>query len=64
MVCGWVATRRDHGGKVFIDVRDVAGAVQVVIDLADAGLDVAHRVRNEWVVRVVGDVAARPAERR
>ena len=54
VVCGWVANRRDHGGKVFLDVRDVAGVVQVVVDPNAPGLDVAHRVRNEWVVRVVG----------
>jgi aspartyl-tRNA synthetase len=59
-VCGWVASRRDHGGKVFLDVRDVAGLVQVVVDPQVAGLEVAHRLRSEWVVRVVGDVSARP----
>jgi len=62
-VCGWVASRRDHGGKVFLDVRDVAGTLQVVVDPQVAGLEVAHRVRSEWVVRVVGDVAARPDEK-
>jgi len=62
VVCGWVAHRRDHGGKVFLDVRDAAGLVQVVVDPAAAGLDVAHRLRSEWVVRVVGEVGARPAE--
>jgi aspartyl-tRNA synthetase len=60
VICGWVASRRDHGGKVFLDVRDVAGLVQVVVDPQVAGLEVAHRLRNEWVVRVVGAVAARP----
>jgi aspartyl-tRNA synthetase len=60
VVCGWVASRRDHGGKVFLDVRDVAGIVQVVVDPQLAGLEVAHRLRHEWVVRVVGDVSARP----
>jgi aspartyl-tRNA synthetase len=59
-VCGWVASRRDHGGKVFLDVRDVAGVVQVVVDPAVPGLDVAHRIRSEWVVRVTGEVAHRP----
>jgi aspartyl-tRNA synthetase len=59
-VCGWVAHRRDHGGKVFLDVRDTAGLVQVVIDPATPGLEVAHRLRNEWVLRVLGDVGARP----
>ncbi len=60
VVCGWVANRRDHGGKAFVDVRDVAGLVQVVIDPAVPGLDVAHRLRSEWVVRVKGDVRPRP----
>ena len=60
VVCGWVASRRDHGGKVFLDVRDVAGIVQVVVDPQLAGLEVAHRLRHEWVVRVVGEVSARP----
>ena len=59
-ICGWVASRRDHGGKVFLDVRDVAGIVQVVVDPQLAGLEVAHRVRNEWIVKVVGEVSARP----
>jgi len=61
VLCGWVGSRRDHGGKVFLDVRDVAGLVQVVVDPQLEGLEVAHRLRNEWVVRVVGDVSARPA---
>jgi aspartyl-tRNA synthetase len=61
VVCGWVANRRDHGGKVFLDVRDAAGLVQVVVDPGLAGLDVAHRLRSEWVVRVKGDVRPRPA---
>ncbi|HEX5095061.1 MAG TPA: aspartate--tRNA ligase, partial [Acidimicrobiia bacterium] len=61
-LCGWVANPRDHGGKIFIDLRDVAGIVQVVVDPALPGLDVGHRLRREWVVRVIGDVVARPAE--
>src|SRR4051812_9346608 len=59
-ICGWVASRRDHGGKVFLDVRDVAGVLQVVVDPQLPGLELAHRLRHEWVVRVVGDVSARP----
>jgi len=59
-ICGWVASRRDHGGKVFLDVRDVAGVLQVVVDPQLPGLEVAHRLRGEWIVRVVGDVSARP----
>jgi aspartyl-tRNA synthetase len=60
VVCGWVAHRRDHGGVVFLDVRDTAGLVQVVVDPEAAGCEAAHRVRNEWVLRVVGTVRPRP----
>src|SRR4051812_6545584 len=59
VVCGWVANRRDHGGKVFLDVRDAAGLVQGVVDPALAGPDVAHRGRAGWGVRVRGVVQAR-----
>ncbi len=59
-VCGWVAHRRDHGGVVFLDVRDTAGLVQVVVDPDQAGCEAAHRVRNEWVLRVEGTVRPRP----
>jgi aspartyl-tRNA synthetase len=52
---GWVARRRDHGGVVFIDLRDRWGAVQVVIRSAETEL------RSEYVVRVKGKVARRPA---
>jgi aspartyl-tRNA synthetase len=59
-VCGWVASRRDHGGVVFLDVRDTAGILQVVVDPeSPAGADV-HQVRNEFVVRVEGAVRNRP----
>ncbi len=60
VVCGWVAHRRDHGGVVFLDVRDTAGLVQVVIDPDQSGCDDAHRVRSEWVLRVEGTVRPRP----
>ena len=60
VVCGWVAHRRDHGGVVFLDVRDTAGLVQVVVDPEQAGCEAAHRVRNEWVLRVSGAVRPRP----
>ena len=60
VVCGWVAHRRDHGGVVFLDVRDAAGLVQVVVDPDQPGCDDAHRVRNEWVLRVEGVVRPRP----
>jgi aspartyl-tRNA synthetase len=60
VVCGWVAHRRDHGGVVFLDVRDTAGLVQVVVDPEQPGCEAAHRVRNEWVLRVEGTVRPRP----
>ena len=53
-------TARDHGGKVFLDLRDAAGIVQVVVDPQQPGLDVVHHIRGEWVVRVTGEVAPRP----
>jgi aspartyl-tRNA synthetase len=59
-LCGWVARRRDHGGVVFVDLRDAAGLVQVVLDPEAPGLADAHRIRAEWVVRVEGSVRHRP----
>jgi aspartyl-tRNA synthetase len=55
-LAGWVATRRDHGGVTFIDLRDASGSVQVVVREAD----IAHELRNEWVVAVTGEVRLRP----
>src|SRR4051795_303869 len=60
VVCGWVDSRRDHGGVVFLDVRDTAGMVQVVVDPEQPGGADAHRVRSEWVVRITGAVRPRP----
>jgi aspartyl-tRNA synthetase len=60
VVCGWVDGRRDHGGVVFLDVRDVAGVVQVVVDPEGPGGAEAHTVRGEYVVRVEGPVRRRP----
>jgi aspartyl-tRNA synthetase len=54
-LAGWVATRRDHGGVTFIDLRDRSGICQVVLREAD----VAHDLRNEWVLAVTGEVRAR-----
>jgi aspartyl-tRNA synthetase len=59
-LCGWVAADRDHGGVVFLDLRDVAGIVQVVVDPAHVtGID-PHAIRAEYVLRVEGLVRARP----
>jgi aspartyl-tRNA synthetase len=61
-VAGWVATRRDHGGVVFLDLRDRTGVVQVVADpdVADGVVADTQRLRDEWVVRVHGSVRTRP----
>ncbi|MBA1146238.1 aspartate--tRNA ligase [Ectothiorhodospiraceae bacterium WFHF3C12] len=60
-VCGWAHRRRDHGGVIFIDLRDRDGLVQVVFD-PDVGeaFEVADRVRNEFVLKVRGRVRHRP----
>ena len=58
---GWVNRRRDHGGVIFIDLRDRSGLVQVVYDPDLPGVfSTAEQVRNEYVVRVKGRVRARP----
>jgi aspartyl-tRNA synthetase len=59
-LCGWVAHRRDHGGVVFLDLRDAAGVAQVVVDPDSPGLGEVRRVRSEWVLRVEGVVRPRP----
>jgi aspartyl-tRNA synthetase len=59
-LCGWTAHRRDHGGVIFLDLRDAAGVVQVVVDPSTPAGAVGERVRAEWVLRIVGEVRARP----
>ncbi len=54
-LAGWVARRRDHGGVIFVDLRDASGVVQVVFREEDA-----HALRNEFCVAVTGEVTARP----
>jgi aspartyl-tRNA synthetase len=60
-LAGWVARRRDHGGLVFIDLRDESGLAQLVInpERAPEAAKIAHGIRNEFVVRAEGEVAAR-----
>jgi aspartyl-tRNA synthetase len=60
-VAGWVHRRRDHGGVIFVDLRDREGLLQIVFDpQAAAVFAEAERLRNEFVVRVSGRVRARP----
>jgi aspartyl-tRNA synthetase len=58
VLAGWVARRRDHGGVVFIDLRDASGVVQVVWRSEE---EAAHDLRSEFCVKVTGVVRARPA---
>lgn len=60
-LCGWVHRRRDHGGVIFIDLRDRAGLVQVVFDpdMAES-FAIAEHVRSEYVLRIEGIVRDRP----
>lgn len=60
-LCGWVDTRRDHGGVIFIDLRDREGVVQVVVDPDTvAAFKMAEGCRNEYVLRIHGRVRRRP----
>ncbi|AGA91736.1 aspartyl-tRNA synthetase [Thioflavicoccus mobilis 8321] len=62
VLCGWVHRRRDHGGVIFVDLRDRDGLVQVVFDPDRADIfATAEQVRSEYVLRVVGRVRRRPA---
>jgi aspartyl-tRNA synthetase len=63
-VAGWAARRRDHGGLVFIDLRDEAGVCQLVVnpEQAAAAAEVAHEVRAEFVLRAEGEVVRRAPE--
>ncbi len=61
-LCGWVHRRRDHGGVIFIDLRDREGLVQIVCDPDRAEtFATAEKMRNEYVIRVSGKVRERPA---
>jgi aspartyl-tRNA synthetase len=60
-VCGWVNRRRDHGGVIFVDLRDNKGMLQVVFDPDDAAMfTLAESLRNEFVLKVSGKIRIRP----
>lgn len=61
-LCGWVDTRRDHGGVVFVDLRDRTGIAQIVLNPSTSPVlsEIAHQVRSEFVLAARGKVRARP----
>ena len=63
-LAGWVSRRRDHGGLIFVDMRDRSGIVQIVFDAAEMGADFskAETLRNEFVIGIRGKVRSRSAE--
>ena len=62
-VCGWVNRRRDHGGVIFIDLRDREGLLQLVADPSNSAVfTTAEKIRNEFVLQAKGHLRARPPE--
>jgi len=62
-LCGWVNRRRDHGGVIFLDIRDKKGLAQIVINPETSDtFKVAESVRNEFVLKITGNVIARASE--
>ena len=59
---GWVHRVRDHGGLLFIDLRDHYGITQIVADPDSPAFNTAEKVRSEWVIKVDGEVKARSPE--
>ena len=60
-ICGWIHRRRDHGGVIFLDVRDTTGIVQVVVNPDnDQAFKVADEIRSEYVIKATGLVEGRP----
>ncbi|WP_416677342.1 aspartate--tRNA ligase [Candidatus Pseudothioglobus sp. Uisw_016] len=63
ILCGWVNRRRDHGGVIFLDLRDKRGLAQIVINPETAStFKLAESIRNEFVIKVTGKVLARDSE--
>jgi len=62
-LCGWVDSRRDHGKIIFIDLRDKTGIIQLVFTPINKELyQKAEKLRNEWVIKISGEVKKRPKE--
>src|SRR4030042_3160651 len=63
-ICGWVFRRRDHGGLIFIDLRDRSGILQIVFspDASGNAHKLAHDLRSEFVISVSGEIRRRPAD--
>ena len=63
-LCGWVSRRRDHGGLIFVDLRDRAGITQVVFDPDHAGdcFALGEKMRPEWSIQITGFVRERPED--
>ena len=60
-ICGWVHRRRDHGGVIFLDIRDLEGICQAVIDPSnDEAFSLADKCRSEFVIQIIGNVRKRP----
>ena len=62
-ICGWIHRRRDHGGVIFLDVRDTTGIVQVVVNPENVeAFKIAEDIRSEYVIKALGKVEGRPED--
>src|SRR4030067_912521 len=61
-LCGWVFRRRDHGGLIFVDLRDRSGVLEIVFspEKSAKAHELAHELRSEYVVAVTGEIRKRP----
>ncbi len=61
VLCGWVANRRDHGGIIFVDLRDAYGLTQIVFDpeYSKKAHKMAEKIRSEWVIKITGKIRVR-----